>query len=361
MFKKILRARFRKSVQELQLPLEIPYHSLVVSILNSIFGNSPEAAAFWDGDVIHLLCADFNFDILSSAAKITSIGKGVVDWYRSLVESEEGDKDAAKKSDKKKRSSFYKKGTTSDISYSRKKPAPIVLASSASARDNIARNHSSGIGSSSSSPIPKKPSVSDVSADVGGVAEAVRSCTILSVEPGVAQFSTKYILTRMFSVMGITLSPSGKKKIEICDWGTVAEPFEMLDIDHVGGRVKHMNIVALAKGQLFFLRAHHTSDESERREMYESAIKEYSTVLSSSPTNQDALLFMARAMIGLLKLEDSVTSSEGSVAMKSDHSTPGAVAHFTMSDPQVSKVNNYFGRLTRFHPNCAVGHLDYAK
>ena len=173
----------------------------------------------------------------------------------------------------------------------------------------------------------------------------------------------RYILTRMFDVMGISLSPTGKKKMESCEWGGAADPFEMLDIDHVGGRVKHMNIVALAKGQLFYLRAQATADEEERRDLFERAIKEYKTVLSSSPTNQDALLYMARAMTGLLKMEEDVSgNSDVALSPKGDHSgSQGGGPRFNIGDAQVSKINNYLGRLTRFHPNCAMGHLDYAK
>ena len=185
-------------MQELQLPLEIPYHSLVVLILNSIFGSSPASVSFWENDVVRLLHSDFNFDLQSNASKISSMGKGVVDWYKGLVETEgevEKGGDAAKK-DKKKRASFYKKGTTNaDIipqSAKRKTAAP-VLSGSASARDAIVRNPSIGIGSSRGPGQVTKSSGSDVdlSNESRSVSETLRNCTIQASEPGISQFASR--------------------------------------------------------------------------------------------------------------------------------------------------------------------------
>ena len=180
------------------------------------------------------------------------------------------------------------------------------------------------------------------------VGDSLRLMTVCSSDEAMAQLASHAILTRFFNVMSISLSVSGKKKVEARLFKS-AKPFELLDVDHVGGRVKHMNIVALAKGKLYYLRGLIAKEQQEAHNLYTQAVKEFATVLSSSPTNQDALLHMARAMNHLLENSEKLSAEQG----KDDK--------LSMWDPRVSQIDNYLGRLTRFHPKFARGHVEYAK
>ena len=186
----------------------------------------------------------------------------------------------------------------------------------------------------------------------------------------------------------------GREKLKLFeDPSQTWNSFELLDVEHVGGRVKHMNIVALAKGflfyfvlffffffwslltstpigQLYFLRGEAAVDPIHKQEFYQRAINEFTTVLSSSPTNQHALLLTSQAMIALVKLGggevEGAASSPGRVGGGAGGAGgPGgeekAGGKLSMWDSRVARIDNYLGRLTRFHPKFSLGQLHYAR
>ena len=85
--KRTLRTWFRKSVQELCIPLEIPYHSLVVDILNAVFGSSEMSILFWEEVILAKLTSSFSFALtqthLARASRSLDTNPGEILMRRS--------------------------------------------------------------------------------------------------------------------------------------------------------------------------------------------------------------------------------------------------------------------------------------
>eukprot|EP00028_Trichosphaerium_sp_Am-I-7-wt_P009830 CAMPEP_0168531082 /NCGR_PEP_ID=MMETSP0405-20121227/15165_1 /TAXON_ID=498012 /ORGANISM="Trichosphaerium sp, Strain Am-I-7 wt" /LENGTH=203 /DNA_ID=CAMNT_0008555675 /DNA_START=51 /DNA_END=658 /DNA_ORIENTATION=+ len=104
------------------------------------------------------------------------------------------------------------------------------------------------------------------------------------------------------------------------------EPFDDTDLEEIGERVKHMNIIAHAQGFFYHIKGMgiRVEDPGTSKKFYEVAIEKFGEALNSDPNNKEILLSIALTWI--LWIEEDYSDTN---------------AKFNRHDPKVKKAEEY--------------------
>jgi len=108
---------------------------------------------------------------------------------------------------------------------------------------------------------------------------------------------------RVQQMLGFTLSPNIEREIrDNCGHRLdLEQPFSRTDLDQIGERVKHMNIISQVEGYLLIVKAFQvrSDDPMSARSFFQMAIGKFEEVLNSSANSKVALRNCARALAAL--------------------------------------------------------------
>jgi len=109
---------------------------------------------------------------------------------------------------------------------------------------------------------------------------------------GAGVFGRFLLFQRLKLMCGVRFSSTTESKFSSF---TMGSPLTQLDIERIGCRVKHMNIIEMAQGTFLFDKA--TRDEAlsvdERRRLLVAAIPKYENALETDPNNREINLYLA--------------------------------------------------------------------
>eukprot|EP00029_Vermamoeba_vermiformis_P008493 TRINITY_DN3992_c0_g1_i1.p1 TRINITY_DN3992_c0_g1~~TRINITY_DN3992_c0_g1_i1.p1 ORF type:complete len:924 (-),score=198.60 TRINITY_DN3992_c0_g1_i1:32-2803(-) len=111
------------------------------------------------------------------------------------------------------------------------------------------------------------------------------------------------------------------------------QPFDDTDLDAIGERVKHMNIMAHAQGFFYHMKGliNRVDDPLNAQKFYETAIGKFEEALDANPNNKEILLSIA--LTWMLCIEEETK-------LKPTHNEREKVL-FSRTDPRVRKAEEY--------------------
>eukprot|EP01130_Rhizamoeba_saxonica_P016324 TRINITY_DN7530_c0_g1_i1.p1 TRINITY_DN7530_c0_g1~~TRINITY_DN7530_c0_g1_i1.p1 ORF type:complete len:885 (-),score=187.58 TRINITY_DN7530_c0_g1_i1:58-2367(-) len=138
------------------------------------------------------------------------------------------------------------------------------------------------------------------------------------------------VLERVRRMMGMTLSTLRNTDFNL------DTPFDDTDIENIGLRVKHMNIISHAQGYFYHVKglANRVENPEAATQFYQAAIEKYQEALDSDPNNKEILLSMALTWILIIE--------EGQQQVEN--------AQFSRDDPKVQKAEEYSLRAIQAEP-----------
>jgi tetratricopeptide (TPR) repeat protein len=110
------------------------------------------------------------------------------------------------------------------------------------------------------------------------------------------------LFSRLEQLTGFRFSDAARKKMAAGDVDD-AVPLDILDIEEIGEKVKHMNIVARAQALFYLYRGLTASDRQDAIELVKRAKRHYWDALSADPNNADTLHQYAQALSKWLDLQ----------------------------------------------------------
>ena len=115
-----------------------------------------------------------------------------------------------------------------------------------------------------------------------------------------------------------------------------AHPIDDTDLENIGERVKHMNIIAHAQGFYYHIKGltNRVEDPLSSKRFYEIAISKFEEALDSNPNNKEIL--MSIALTWILSIEEDYRN------------VPNAI--FSKDDPRVKKAQEYSLRAISAEP-----------
>eukprot|EP01087_Luapelamoeba_hula_P012489 TRINITY_DN3487_c0_g1_i6.p1 TRINITY_DN3487_c0_g1~~TRINITY_DN3487_c0_g1_i6.p1 ORF type:complete len:703 (-),score=108.99 TRINITY_DN3487_c0_g1_i6:22-2130(-) len=125
------------------------------------------------------------------------------------------------------------------------------------------------------------------------------------------------------------------------------QPLDDTDLDELGVRVKHMNIITYAQAYSLHLKGNMAwgTNPLTAQRFYKMAMEKFAEALSTDPTNSDMLCHCA---------EIAMRNLEGVEQNLADFS-------FSLDDPHAQEANNYFLRATAATPNDSYVLFQYAQ
>lgn len=131
-----------------------------------------------------------------------------------------------------------------------------------------------------------------------------------------------------------------------------AKPIARQDVTSISERVKHMQIISNAEGELLLMRAHQlgNTDRPQAITCLIQAIEKFEVVLNSNPHSKATLRQCGQA-IGNLELERSRGKGRGGNAVKPS---------LDISSATLSRANQYFLRAISLDPHDPLTLLAYA-
>lgn len=172
-------------------------------------------------------------------------------------------------------------------------------------------------------PVTKSKLSSDIST-VGPSAAAAAS----AAGPVKLDF-VRSVFHRVRSMMGLVFVPR-------TFLFTLDKPFDDTDLESIGERVKHMNIVAHAQGFFYHIKglSCRVEDPTSAKKFYEIAIAKFEEALDSNPNNKEILLSIALTYV--LSIEEDFKNVPN--------------AKFSPDDPRVRKAEEYALRAISAEP-----------
>jgi len=116
------------------------------------------------------------------------------------------------------------------------------------------------------------------------------------------------------------------------------QPFDDTDLESIGERVKHMNIVAHAEGFFYHMKGltNRVEDPLNAQRFYEIAIEKFEEALDSNPNNKEILLSIALTYILMIEEENKAKAKPS--------------AYLDPNDPRVKKAEEYSLRAIAAEP-----------
>lgn len=146
----------------------------------------------------------------------------------------------------------------------------------------------------------------------------------------------KHVFNRVRNMMGLEFVPR-------TFLFTSERPFDDTDLESIGERVKHMNIVAHAQGFFYHIKglSCRVEDPTSAKKFYEIAIGKFEEALDSNPNNKEILLSIALTYV--LSIEEDFKNVPN--------------AKFSVEDPRVRKAEEYALRAISAEPKYGMAWL----
>eukprot|EP01096_Ripella_sp_DP13-Kostka_P002103 TRINITY_DN127_c2_g1_i1.p1 TRINITY_DN127_c2_g1~~TRINITY_DN127_c2_g1_i1.p1 ORF type:complete len:265 (+),score=113.49 TRINITY_DN127_c2_g1_i1:99-797(+) len=160
------------------------------------------------------------------------------------------------------------------------------------------------------------------------------------------------LLRRVQKMMGFRFTAQGEQDLAGSGSGSGggrferAKPFQRTDVDTMGERIKHMNIVGNAEGFLMMVKGFQSRvrDSHEAVSFFSRAIDKFDEVLTSNPNSKVSLVQCSRALVALDEEIRRQTHSD-----------------FVFDSPRISRANDYLLRAVDLDPLDPLSLYHYAQ
>lgn len=298
-----LRSRMREKMRELRVPLLAPYRQLIIDFFNQIFRPIEDSLEFWSEWILPTLATFFSLE----------------------------------------RFPLRPSSTPSPS------PATPTVAPTPDETRSVLFSVSGPLGLMASSQ-PFRPPMSSTALQL-----SLEHILTWENPLGETSLRPRFVLfLRLSSLLGLTFSPFLENKIFRSTYQDLKTPqFEIQDLVSINVRVKHPTVVTNSAGMLWFGRGCNLlrkpgADSTDIRSTFARAKEKFQAALRSDPANKEALLNLAATSLKLLELD-----SKGGAAM--------ATVDFSLSDPAVKEVQQYYIRAIKGDPRDPLTYYLYAK